>query len=227
MWDWPEFPVVKQKLVDEKRFDRNWKGDEGVSLSTKGAHMPIMIFTCGESWRSPEAEKERQQKSKARHEKSKLKARSRRSRSQHPQDEILGFDAVAAESSGSAAVAAEPGPAWVASEPGPAAFAPEAGLDQWLPANLPIGTANFFQPHDTEQQRIDNAIQQHYARMAGFAAFGEYSPGFAAFGEYSWRRLCASALAVRWRRLAETQPLYLPLRGLDASEPQQRNYDTI
>ena len=110
---------------------------------------------------------------------------------------------VAEEYLGSAAVAAEPGPAWVASEPGPAAVAPEAGLDQGPPENLPIGTANFVQPHETEQQRIDNAMQQHYERMAGFAAFGEYS----------WRRLCASALAVRWHRLAETQPLHLRLIG--------------
>ena len=117
------------------------------------------------------------QKIKARLGKHKLKARSRRSRSQHPQDEILGFDAVAAESSGSAAVAAEPGPAWDAWEPGPDAFAPEAGLDQRLPANLPIGTANFVQPHETEQQRIDNAMQ-HYERVSGFAA---HSPEFAAF----------------------------------------------
>ena len=89
----------------------------------------------------------------------------------------MGFDADAAESSGIAAVAAEPGPAWDAREPGPAAFAPEAGLDQRLPANLPIGTANFVQPHETEQQRIDNAMQ-HYERVSGFAA---HSPEFAAF----------------------------------------------
>ena len=176
--------------------------------------MPIMIFTCGESWRSPEAEKERQHKSKARLGKHKLKARSRRSRSQHPQDEILGFDAVAAESSGSAAVAAEPGPAWEAWTPGPAAFAPEVTLDQWrLSANLPIGPATFVQPHGTEQQRIESAIHQHYAMMAEFAA-------------YSWRR-CASALGVSWRRLPATQPLYLPISGLDASQPQERNYDAI
>ena len=84
---------------------------------------------------------------------------------------------VAEEYLGSAAVAAEPGPAWVASEPGPAAVAPEAGLDQGPPENLPIGTANFVQPHETEQQRIDNAMQ-HYERVSGFAA---HSPEFAAF----------------------------------------------
>ena len=83
---------------------------------------------------------------------------------------------VAEEYLGSAAVAAEPGPAWVASEPGPAAFAPEAGLDQWLPANLPIGAANFFQPRETEQQCIDNPMQ-YFARMGALPTFGEYSPG--------------------------------------------------
>ena len=122
---------------------------------------------------------------------------------------------VAEEYLGSAAVAAEPGPAWVASEPGPAAVAPEAGLDQWLPANLPIGTANFFQPHDTEQQRIDNAIQQHFARMAAFPAFEQYSPG--EFLQYEFRqRHHAFAEAVRMYRLEDIQPLFLrPQRSFD------------
>ena len=122
---------------------------------------------------------------------------------------------VAEEYLGSAAVAAEPGPAWVASEPGPAAVAPEAGLDQWLPANLPIGTANFFQPHDTEQQRIDNAIQQHYARMAACAASGEYPPGEFRQDEL---RMDPFALAVSWHRFAESHPMYLPIRALDVFE---------
>ena len=124
---------------------------------------------------------------------------------------------VAEEYLGSAAVAAEPGPAWVASEPGPAAVAPEAGLDQWPPENLPIGTANFFQPRDTEQQRMDNAIQQHYERMAGIAAFGLYSPGEFLQEEF-WPTEDAFGLAVRWHMLAETNPLFLLLRGLDAFE---------
>ena len=179
--------------------------------------MPIIIFTCGESWRSPEAEKQRGIKSKLRGYKAKLKARSKHSTSQHPQDEILGFDAVAAESSGTAAVAAEPGPAWDAWEPGLAAFAPEAGLDQWLPANLPIGTANFVQPHETEQQRIDNAMQQHFARMRALPTFGEYSRG--EFMQYEFRqRHHAFAEAVRMYRLADIQPLFLP---------PQRSYDSI
>ena len=114
---------------------------------------------------------------------------------------------VAEEYLGSAAVAAEPGPAWVASEPGPAAVAPEAGLDQWLPANLPIGTANFVQPHETEQQRIDNAMQQHFARMRALPTFGEYSRG--EFMQYEFRqRHHAFAEAVRAHRLADVQPLF-------------------
>ena len=121
---------------------------------------------------------------------------------------------VAEEYLGSAAVAAEPGPAWVASEPGPAAVAPEAGLDQWPPANLPIGTANFFQPRDTEQQRMDNAIQRHYERMAGIAA---YSPG-ERLQEEVWPREDAFELAMRWYMYAETHPEFLPLRSLDAFE---------
>ena len=176
VWDWPEFPYVKQKLVDEKRFTSNWD-IEGVGLSTKGAHMPITIYTCGTCLRSPKAETQRRNARKTRLAEAKLKAPSKHRRSQNPEDDILGFDADAAESSGIAAVAAEPGPAWDAREPGPAAFAPEAGLDQRLPANLPIGTANFVQPHETEQQRIDNAMQ-HYERVSGFAA---HSPEFAAF----------------------------------------------
>ena len=176
VWDWPEFPYVKQKLVHEKRFTSNWD-IEGVGLSTKGAHMPIIIYTCGTCLRSPKAETQRRNARKTRLAEAKLKAPSKYRRSQNPGDDILGFDADAAESSGIAAVAAEPGPAWDAREPGPAAFAPEAGLDQRLPANLPIGTANFVQPHKTEQQRIDNAMQ-HYEQVSGFAA---HSPEFAAF----------------------------------------------
>ena len=130
----------------------------------------------------------------------------------------MGFDAVAAESSGSAAVAAEPGPAWVAWEPGPAAFAPEAGLDQWLPANLPIGTANFVQPHETEQQRIDNAIEQYYARMAAIRGAwagtspGEYSPGEAM--QYECRQ--------RHQWFEDVVRMY----GLEDIEPQS-SFDTI
>ena len=214
MLEWPEFPVVKQKLLDEQRFTRNWN-NEGVGLSTRGAHMPIMIFTCGESWRSKEAEIQRGIKSKKRSRKGKSQGSSKHSTSQDPQDEILGFDAVAAESSGSAAVAAEPGPAWDAWTPGPAAFAPEVTLDQWrLSANLLIGPATLVQPDGTEQQRMESAIHQHYAMMAEFAA-------------YYWRR-CAIALGgVSWLRLPASQPLYLPISGLDASQPEERNYDAI
>ena len=122
---------------------------------------------------------------------------------------------VAEEYLGSAAVAAEPGPAWVASEPGPAAVAPEAGLDQWPPENLPIGTANFFQPRDTEQQqRMDNAIQRLYERMAGIAA---YSPG-ERLQEEVWPNEDAFDLAMRWYMYAETHPEFLLLRSLDAFE---------
>ena len=113
---------------------------------------------------------------------------------------------VAEEYLGSAAVAAEPGPAWVASEPGPAAVAPETGLDQWPPENLPIGTANFFQPHDTS---VENAIQQHHAWMAAFAAFGEYPPEDFLQDDLRQRE-DAFAEAVRWHRLAEAQLMYLP-----------------
>ena len=139
--------------------------------------MPIIIYTCGTCLRSEKAETQRRKAKKTRLAEAKLKAPSKYRRSQNPEDDILGFYADAAESSGIAAVAAEPGPAWDAREPGPAAFAPEAGLDQRLPANLPIGTANFVQPHETEQQRIDNAMQ-HYEQVSGFAA---HSPEFAAF----------------------------------------------
>ena len=121
---------------------------------------------------------------------------------------------VAEEYLGSAAVAAEPGPAWVASEPGPAAVAPEAGLDQGPPENLPIGTANFFQPRDTEQQRMDNAIQQHYERMAGIAA---HSPG-ERLQEEVWPNADAFELAERWYMFAETHPEYFFLWSLDAIE---------
>ena len=121
---------------------------------------------------------------------------------------------VAEEYLGSAAVAAEPGPAWVASEPGPAAVAPEAGLDQGPPENLPIGTANFFQPRDTEQQRMDNAIQRHYERMAGIAA---YSPG-ERLQEEVWTNADAFELATRWYMFAETHPEYFLLWSLDAIE---------
>ena len=121
---------------------------------------------------------------------------------------------VAEEYFGSAAVAAEPGPAWVASEPGPAAVAPEAGLDQGPPENLPIGTANFFQPRDTEQQRMDNAIQQHYERMAGIAA---YSPG-ERLQEEVWPNEDAFELAMRWYMYAENHPEFLLFRSLDAFE---------
>ena len=214
VWDWPEFPYVKQKLVDEKRFTSNWD-IEGVGLSTKGAHMPIIIYTCGTCLRSPKAETQRRNARKTRLAEARLKAPSKHRRSQNPEDDILGFDADAAESSGIAAVAAEPGPAWDAREPGPAAFAPEAGLDQWLPANLAIGAANFFQPHDTEQQRIDNAIQQHYARMAACAASGVYPPGEFRQDEL---RMDPFALALSWYRFAENNPMYLALRGLDVLE---------
>ena len=122
----------------------------------------------------------------------------------------MGFDADAAESSGIAAVAAEPGPAWDAREPGPAAFAPEAGLDQWLPANLPIGPANFVQPHETEQQRIDNAMQQHFARMRALPTFGEYSPGeFMQYEQHEFRRRYhAFEEAVRAYSVADGQHLF-------------------
>ena len=171
--------------------------------------MPIMIFTCGESWRSKEAERQRGIKSKQRSRKGKSKGRSKHSTSQNPQDEILGFDAVAAESSGTAAVAAKPGPAWDAWESGLAAFEPEARLDQWLPANLPIGTANFFQPHETEQQCIDNAMQ-YFARMGALPTFGEYSPG--EFMQYEqdefMRRYHAFEEAVRAYSVADGQHLF-------------------
>ena len=213
VWDWPEFPYVKQKLVHEKRFTSNWD-IEGVGLSTKGAHMPIIIYTCGTCLRSPKAETQRRNARKTRLAEAKLKAPSKHRRSQNPEDDILGFDADAAESSGIAAVAAEPGPAWVASEPGPAAVAPEAGLDQGPPENLPIGTANFFQPRDTEQQRMDNAIQQHYERMAGIAA---HSPG-ECLQEKFWPTEDAFELAMRWYMYADTHPEFLLLRSLDAFE---------
>ena len=172
--------------------------------------MPIMIFTEGESRRSPEAEKDRQQKSKQ-------KAFSKRGKSQRPQNDV--WTPKVAESSGSAAVAAEPGPAWDAWEPGPAAFAPEAGLDhQWLPANLPIGTANFVQPRETGLPRIDNAIEQYNARMAAIRGawagtlLGEYSPGKAM--QYESRQ--------RHQWFEDVVRMY----GLEDIQPQ-RSFDTI
>ena len=64
---------------------------------------------------------------------------------------------------------------------------------------------------------MDNAIQQHCERMAGIAAFGLYSPGEFLQEEF-WPTEDAFRLAVRWHMLAETQPLFLLLRGLDAFE---------
>ena len=78
-----------------------------------------------------------------------------------------------AESSGSAAVAAEPGPAGVASEPGPAAVAAEAGLSQWSQANsmremLGMGMAAFLQTGDT---RVHNAVVEEFAQRLSFGEF--------------------------------------------------------
>ena len=80
--------------------------------------------------------------------------------------------------------------------------------------HAPIGTANFSQPHDTS---IDNAIQLHYARMASFTAFGEYPPEDFLQDDLRQRE-DPFAEAVRWHRLAEVYPMFLPVRGLAAFE---------
>ena len=53
--------------------------------------------------------------------------------------------------------------------------------------------------------------------MVAFAAFGEYPPEEFLQDDLRQRE-DAFAEAVRWHRLAEAQPMFLPVRGLDAFE---------
>ena len=116
VWKWPEFPSVKQKLVDPSQFDIDVTGESKRSFFEKGAHMPIMTFTMGQSRRSPE-------RMKARSEKSKEKAREKRKWNRSSANTF-------ASSSGSAPVESQRGWHWTpkAPEPGPAAVAAKLGV---------------------------------------------------------------------------------------------------
>ena len=50
VWSWYDFPVVKQKLVQNTKFDP-WIS-EGNGFFTKGAHMPLMVYVGKDSRRS-------------------------------------------------------------------------------------------------------------------------------------------------------------------------------
>ena len=117
VWKWPEFPSVKQKLVDPSQFDIDVRGESEMSFFDKGAHMPIMSFTRGQSRRSPE-------RMAARSQKSKQKARENK----WNKSSAHNF----ARSSGSAPVESQRGWHWTpkAPEPGPAAVAAKPGVFQ-------------------------------------------------------------------------------------------------
>ena len=160
VWKWPEFPVVKQKLVDPNKFDIDVTGEAKRSFMDKGAHMPLLMFTRGESRRSPQAMAERNKKSKAKAEKKK-----ERNKSQSPHN--------FARSSGSAPVGARRGWTWKpkTQETRPAAVAagpgvPHLVLHDYFP---PPGATAVSQPNDTDIHAI---IRERY--LAGGIRFGAF-----------------------------------------------------
>ena len=160
VWKWPEFPSVKQKLVDPSQFDIDVTGKNKRSFFDKGAHMPIMTFTMGQSRRSPEA-------MAARSKKTKQKARENKwtKSSAH----------TFASSSGSAPVESQRGWHWTpkAPEPGPAAVAAKLGVYHLKLENhcaLPDASA-VCQRHDTDCHAISG--EQLLARRTYFGQFPE------------------------------------------------------
>ena len=161
VWKWPEFPSVKQKLVDPSQFDIDVTGKENRRFFEKGAHMPLMTFTKGESRRS-------QERTKARKQKHKQKAREKNKGNKRSAHTV-------ASSSGSAPVESQRRWHWrqKAPEPGPAAVAAKPGVFQLVLEDhcAPPDASADCQRHDTGCHAISG--EQWPAREIHFGDFSE------------------------------------------------------
>ena len=197
VWKWPEFPSVKQKLVDPSQFDIDVTGKENRRFFEKGAHMPLMTFTKGESRRS-------QERTKARSQKHKQKAREKNKGNKRSAHTV-------ASSSGSAPVESPRRWRWrqKAPEPGPAAVAAKPGVFQLVLEDhcAPPDASAVCQRHDTDCHAISGE-----QLLAQTIYFGEFAEDFAdtlqeELAQETWHDVSQGSVA---QHQDGWQPMYVP-----------------